>query len=317
MRTFLAPPIALAGLVVGCLAGCGNAASLGGPDAGAAGPDLTATPTSQRLVSSDYALTGGQEVYLCKRFTLTSDLLVRAITPSSDVGTHHQVLGVDPNKSAPDGLGPCGSNLEFDVASWQLLFASGVGSPTLSMPEGVALILHAGDQLVLQMHLLNASPGQVTGTASLDIATYPPGTPVTAAEMLLAGPVPDSHLVADVPTGPGHVVKGLCTMTAPTRLFAVFPHMHQIGRHIQVTTTVAGASSTLYDADYQFTEQVFKEFTPIDLAKGDSVHVTCTYDNETGKPVQFGQSSLQEMCFAISYVSPPLPGSTFGDFCFF
>ena len=105
-------------------------------------------------------------------------------------------------------------------------------------------------------------------------------------------------------------------MTAATRYFAVFPHMHQIGRHIQVSALVGGQSQMLYDADYQFTDQVFKEWAPIDLAQGDSIHVTCTYDNETGQPVAFGSSSLQEMCFAISYLAPPLPGSVFGAFCF-
>ena len=105
-------------------------------------------------------------------------------------------------------------------------------------------------------------------------------------------------------------------MFLSTNYFAVFPHMHQIGKHIKVTTTVSGTARTLYDADYSFNDQVFAEFAPIAMHKGDQIGVTCTYDNETGKPVSFGQSSFNEMCFAISYLYPPVPPSQFGPFCF-
>jgi hypothetical protein len=273
-------------------------------------------PGTMRLVSHDYSLAAGQEIYLCKHFTISSDVLIGSITPLNGPATHHEVLGIDTKKSQPDGVAECGDQAaEFDMLNWSMLFASGAGSPALHIPKGAALRLHAGDQIIFQMHLLNALNTPTQGTAALDIVPVDPATMPIDAQMILAGPLPDPSATPAIPVGTGQLVKGKCTLPAATNYFAVFPHMHQIGRHIQVTVTQGGASKSIYDSDYTFSNQVFAEFSPLPLAKGDQIGVTCTYDNMTGTPVPFGLSSLQEMCFAISYLYPPVPTAHFGDFC--
>lgn len=286
----------------------------GGGDAGGVVADL-ASSSGSRLVSAEYSLNPGEEAYLCKRFTATRDLNIRKITPVNGLATHHELLGVDLSHQYGDGMVDCTDKVEFDVIAWRMLFASGVGSPSLSTPDGVALVVHAGDQLVFQMHLLNASPKAVQSAASIDIETMAAAEVKSEANLVLAGPLPDSRITADIPVGPNHVVSARCTLKQAVNYFAVFPHMHQTGTHIKVTSTVAGKSAVLHDADYSFANQTFDRFAPIALAPGDSIGVTCTYDNETGKPVHFGQSSLDEMCFAISYVYPP-PKNDAGPFCF-
>jgi hypothetical protein len=133
--------------------------------------------------------------------------------------------------------------------------------------------------------------------------------------MILAGPLSDSRVTPSIPVGPNQIVSGGCTLPSDTKYFAVFPHMHQIGTHIKVDAVVGGTTMNLYDNDYSFNNQDFAEFTPIAMAKGDKVNVTCTYDNETGMPVKFGQSSYNEMCYAISYFYPPISTGSFGDIC--
>jgi hypothetical protein len=268
-----------------------------------------------RLISADYKLDAGQEQYLCQRTTLTKDFYITAMTPSSGPGTHHEVLGIDTSHSHSDGVTPCGGQEIADIFNWTLLFASGLNSPALTMPDGVALHVHAGDQLVMQMHLLNATQSAVSSTAYIDVATVDGSTLPTEAQMILAGPIPDSRITSDIPVGDNQIVDGGCTLTADTHYFAVFPHMHQIGKHIQVRAVVGGNANTLYDADYSFDNQTFAEFSPLSMKKGDRIEVTCTYDNETGMPVSFGTSSYEEMCFAISYLYPPLPTGQLGDFC--
>jgi len=282
-----------------------------GCNGGAPSPQLQ---PSMRLLTADYQLAAGQETYLCKWVTMTEDLLIHSITPVDGQATHHQVLAIESTKNIPDGLKPCGTQAEFDILTWKMLFASGVGSPTLTMPDNVALPVHAGDQLVLQLHLLNASNQAISSTAALDVVTLEPTAQPQEAQMFLAGPMPVRQVTPDIPVGDNQVVNGSCMFEDTAHYFAVFPHMHQIGKHIQVTTTNAGKTSTIYDADYSFNNQVFAEFKPIEMKPADTIGVTCTYDNETGKPVHFGQSSLDEMCFAISYVYPPT-AMGFGGFC--
>ena len=69
----------------------------------------------------------------------------------------------------------CQTNGESDLIAWQMLYASGVNTPTLQLPGAVSLDLHKGDQRALQMHLLNASKHAVTGTASLFVTEWPAG----------------------------------------------------------------------------------------------------------------------------------------------
>jgi Copper type II ascorbate-dependent monooxygenase, C-terminal domain len=272
------------------------------------------TPSVMRLISNDYSLAAGQEKFICIRKTVATDLLITEITPVNGQATHHQVLGVDPAMASPDGVSDCASASEFNVLKWKMLFASGVNSPPLTMPAGAALKIAAGQQLVFQMHLLNATQSPVDSSASVDVKLLPAGATADEAQMILAGPIPDHRVTPDIDVGI-QTVTGKCTIKADTHYFAVFPHMHQIGTHIAVTATVGGTVQTLYDADYTFNNQDFKEWAPIAMTAGDTVGVTCTYDNETGAPVQFGQSSYNEMCYAISYFYPPLPTGTLGDFC--
>jgi hypothetical protein len=44
------------------------------------------------------------------------------------------------------------------------------------------------------------------------------------------------------------------------------------------------------------------------MAAGDRVRVECTHQNTTGSTVRFGDSSLQEMCFAGLYRYPAAGG---------
>jgi len=270
-------------------------------------------PGTERLVSSDYTLAAGQEIYTCKRVTMTTDVWIHSITPVNGIGTHHQLLAIDPNPQSPDGIeSPC----DPLQPTWQMLFASGVNSPTLAMPDGVAFHLSKGDQIVFQMHLLNASADAVTSKASLDIVALDAAKVQYEAEMVLAGPPPIPTIAHfQIPPGDNQVISDSCTFPGASNFYALFPHMHKLGKHIKVSTIIGGTTNVIWDQDYQFTNQQFTSFDPIPMQKGDQIHVDCTYDNETGATVPMGESSNQEMCFAISYRYPKLPLGTFGALC--
>ncbi|MGZ7022996.1 MAG: monooxygenase [Ilumatobacteraceae bacterium] len=270
-------------------------------------------PGSLRLVSSDYTLAAGQEIYICKRVTMKEDVWIHAITPVDGVGTHHELLAIDPNPQLGDGIeSPC----DPLQPTWNMLFASGVNSPSLTMPDGVAFHVNKGDQMVFQMHLLNATPDTITSKASLDVIAVDAAQVQNEAEMVLAGPPPIATLTRfQIPPGDNQVISSSCTMTGASNFYALFPHMHKLGRHIKVSTIIGGATNVIWDNDYKFTEQGFTSFDPIPMQMGDKIHVDCTYDNDTGAVVPMGESSNQEMCFAISYRFPKLPPSQFGALC--
>jgi hypothetical protein len=184
------------------------------------------------------------------------------------------------------------------------------------MPDGVAFHINKGDQIVFQLHLLNATQDVVSSTASLDVIAVDASRVQNEAEMVLAGPPPIATLTRfQIPPGDNQVVSDTCTFTGASNYYALFPHMHKLGKHIKVTTIVGGVSNVIWDNDYQFTEQTFTSFDPIPMQMGDKIHVDCTYNNDTGVTVPMGESSNQEMCFAISYRYPKLPLSIYGALC--
>jgi hypothetical protein len=62
----------------------------------------------------------------------------------------------------------------------------------------------------------------------------------------------------------------------------------------------------LYDQPYDFNEQ---KFSLLDQAlvttAGGRLTIECTYMNPTGNTVVFGESTNQEMCYALTFVYPP------------
>lgn len=283
----------------------------GGPDGGSGGPDggqgvADAGPGATRIIEAEYTIPDGSEFYQCARITASEDLWIKKITPVNGAGTHHLVLGIDPTPG-PEGTGPCSAS---EVAGYNVLFASGVGSPSLSMPEGVALLVPKGQQMVLNVHLFNTTDVPISSSAAIDVELSPPVAPEMTAEVILAG-----NVMFSIPPGDNQVVNGRCTMSGNTNFFAVFPHMHQLGKHIKIWARKGGTDMVVYDSPYQFEEQEFASFTPIPLANGDQIRVECTYNNTTGSTVTFGDSSNQEMCFAISYRYPKLGNGPFGSIC--
>jgi len=86
-------------------------------------------------------------------------------------------------------------------------------------------------------------------------------------------------------------------VTKPQTLFAVFPHMHQLGTHIKTTVTAGGVAR-------EFDHQAFIPFEPIQIAAGDTITTECTWNNTTAAPVTYGESSTTEMCYSIMYRYP-------------
>ena len=83
-------------------------------------------------------------------------------------------------------------------------------------------------------------------------------------------------------------------------VFAILPHMHQMGRHLTFWHTPAGGDEqVVFDRDYDFDAQHLEMYDPfVELAPGDTIRVECTWDNATNETVTFGESSNDEMCFA-------------------
>jgi hypothetical protein len=249
------------------------------------------------LVDGAWELKGGEEGYRCARLTASEDLYIKEFQPIAPLGTHHTLLSVNEMPVGPDGIHVCGSAENGHTT----LLGSGVGENYSAgpLPEGVAYKIPKGTQLNLNLHLFNTSDAPLKGLSGVRVRTTTADKVKQFAQVTLAGTISLS-----IPRGKS-TAKGKCTMKSDATVFAVSPHMHQLGTHLKAVANRTGSEPvTLYDGPYDFNEQRQFPADKLNLKAGDTIDVECTFDNTTDRMVAFGESSLDEMCFIGLYRYP-------------
>jgi hypothetical protein len=250
----------------------------------------TSTSAWTRIVEGSWTLQPGKEdPRHCTKVLLDRDIWVSAIRPVHPFGTHHTLLTLGDEKS------DCTTAITNG-----LLYAAGVGSEGLTLPPGAAIKLPAGKYLNLGLHIYNPSDEEISGTSAMEIQEIAAEDVKYESEAVLAGP-----FAITLPPGKETVVSSRCDVQTDQHVYALFPHMHQLGTHIKTTFTVGGKETVIHDGSYTFDEQLQIPLDPIpELTAGDSVSTECTYVNTLPKTVTFGESSDAEMCFSILFRYP-------------
>jgi len=234
------------------------------------------------------------ERFFCFSFTLDEAIFVDEIRVEARPVVHHVIYS---KTSSPDPEGFFECEVLFQN-NWVPLFVSGTGEASLAMPEGAGHVLDKGTQLTLQIHLLNATPEEVTETVPLHLhkMAEPPDEPV---EVVVFG-----TMNITLPPGQESEVVGLCSSDSSMNIFSAFPHMHLLGRSLVVEAgpdedhLVEVFRRDPYDFDDQHLEPL-----QFEIAEGDAVRVTCGYDNHLDETVTFGESTTHEMCFLIAFAT--------------
>lgn len=293
--------LALGCVVLPFLVACGSNADEGTPAEQKQTPDPVGETMGEwkELITGDWTMPPGKEGYVCARKTVDHDMYITSFDAINPFGTHHTLLTYgDPDKE--DGVIDCSVAENRNLS----LFGSGVGTDPLALPEGTAIRVPKGQQILLNLHLYNANDEDLSGLSGTRIIEIPESDVTDLAEGILAGTVRLS-----IPPNEEKTHTGYCTMSQDTTVFAVAPHMHQLGVHERVFLEPEGGEPIkIHDEPYSFDEQSYRLIEPVELAKGDRVRVECTHRNTTAKTVTFGESSFQEMCFAGLYRVPATGG---------
>jgi hypothetical protein len=247
-----------------------------------------------RLMEADWELSPTSEGYRCMSFTVPEDVLIGAFSPRMPVGTHHASFEVTAAPVRADRVYACSAASQGD----KRLQGGGAGSEPTFLPEGIAMRVHRGEQITMNLHLFNVTDETLTGRSGMWIKTVSESEVEHEAETILAGP-----LTLTVPVGRS-TQRGGCTVPQDTTVFAVGPHMHQKGVHMRVTAAIDGEEVELYDDAYDFFHQVMHPIEAVKLRTGDIVSVECTYENDSDATIYWGDSSLDEMCFVALSMYP-------------
>ncbi|HLK40959.1 MAG TPA: hypothetical protein VKU41_29615 [Polyangiaceae bacterium] len=273
-------------LVIAGAAGCGS---------GSKTPTTSSTPSSDAFSISTPAVTvaAGEERYVCYAKTLDSDVSVDSFSYVGVPLVHHVFFS---RAMAPETEGVTECDVLFKT-TWAPLFVAGASAAKLDYPAGAASILKKGTQLVVQLHLLNASSkdGQPSVTIDMHRSTAANPSPVGLYAF-------GTQRISLAPNATGSVSYE-CAPNRDVTSFANFPHMHRLGTSVTLEVSDgAGGYRMAYSREpYDFNNQ-YLDSTTLHVPKGTMTRITCNYDNTTPAAVNYGESTNDEMCFLVVFM---------------
>jgi hypothetical protein len=292
--TSLVPVLALASTL-----GCSSSSDV--PAQAANGVLDAAVAADFVMESDDFTIDPGSEKYYCYTAHMDADTAFHSFSIGSYKTVHHMFFA---QTLAPEQEGLHECPVLFKT-SWLPLFTTGKGATRLDLPEGSALKLKKGDQVVMQLHLLNTGPAPLTERVKISANT------LDASEVRYnAALYPFGTSVFEVPPKQKSTVTHDCTMDLDMEIFVMFPHMHRLGTEMAFQVGKDAASlADVWRGKYDFDNQQLLP-TKISLHAGDYTRVECNYDNPTDQTIHYGESTNTEMCFFATFIKdgPQLNG---------
>jgi hypothetical protein len=235
-----------------------------------------------------FTVPAASEVYKCQTFANPfggRDTDVKTYEEHMTLGSHHMFLFFMPN--AVNGpLGDCPSGgLEFHPYP----FTSQEPDATLTFPDGVGSLVPATMGFMLNAHFVNVGAQDFQASLTVTMHVADPGTVTQHAGEVFMN---DATIVIS-PSNLPQTASATCTLPQDITVLGSGSHMHR--RATQFTATAGG--QTLYQTT-SWNSPVPAVYTPpLQLTKGTNVTFSCTYVNDTGQPLTFGESARNNvMC---------------------
>jgi mono/diheme cytochrome c family protein len=175
------------------------------------------------------------------------------------------------------------------------------GKPEKTLPLDVGVHMPANGTLKMTTHYNNKSAG---AKAELDssgvevcVTRKPRKNTAFTFPFTASATAPAGRRVDNVNT---------CTVKADQEIHLVTssPHMHKLGVHAKFEVIRAdGTREVITDKPFDFEEQT-DDVIDVVVKNGDKIATTCSYMNDTGRTVNFGQNTDQEMCFNFALYYP-------------
>jgi len=272
-------------------------------------PDLVLEPTAEYDVAAE-----GADEYRCFVLDpkLAEDRYVTAVEfrPGNARIVHHLMTYIDAKGDSlafdarDDGLGysSTGTGPGFmplgDLGGW------GPGMQPSRLEEGTGYYLPAGARIVMEAHYHKSGRREKDRSRiGLHFAKGPIRKRVR------------SHVILNmsflIPAGAKrHKVSATWTVKEDIHAVAVIPHMHLLGREIEVTATYPDGNtlSLVHIREWDFNwQETYQYRKPVALPAGTKVQVVGFFDNSPDNPNQpraepravgFGEETTDEMCVA-------------------
>jgi len=320
-----------------------NAATLIPPPQISLDADTTLAPIAP------YTVDGDQDQFTCftldPQLTETMWITGAQIEPGNPKVVHHVLVFDDPegqSATLADANGRWDCSQDLGVSDLSLVSAWAPGDIPMRTPPDVGMPITPGHRLFMQIHYHPTGTGAADPDSTKVALQWTSSRPSKQTVLMLIGnssstndgldPDPDDRGTAEFRI-PADIPDHIESMTYPIDdtgsypIWVVGTHMHMIGTDMRITlhhgepTTDEPADECLIETpgwDFNW-QRGYAYNAPIDelpkLHHGDTLHLTCTYDNTMDNPgtrtalaqkgldaptdVYLGETTLDEMCLGV------------------
>jgi len=281
--------------------------------AGCGGGDSTSPsggkPDVWNVVSQRAWTIGAQnEGYVCHAPQVTSDEYITGFRVASPPAAQAEVYLL--LRDAPANA----TDFECNFASLQgseLVYAASYGADSIKFSEGKGVHVAAGQYLLLVIHMNNTADTAVSVTTTIEGRVGAAADVTTPVDMVLAGTV-NIQIQSD---GQTHESTGGCIPVSSSHVIALLPLMRSFGTHQRVDVIADAGTQTLVDAVFDPTHVRFTTLaSDASWPGGSQMKVTCSYVNNSGATVNFGDNSGSETCFNAVYRYPAVAATSTAPF---
>lgn len=248
-----------------------------------------------------------RELFTRKMVGNTQDIYVNRYETKMRSGSHHFVAYDFQNKSALPALNdlrdlrnPDNSlNLITAITMSNHVYLAGSQAQYQDyvFPEGAALLIPAGASFDLNSHFVNKTSTVMKGEAQINFYTVDKSTVQHVVQTLNL-----SNTNLNLPANSRVTMTKSFTFDKPRKVLTLTSHMHKMGEKfvIKIKGGTRDGEVVYTSTDWEHPDIItFK--TPIDLKKGEGLTSEITYNNTTGKTINFGLTSEDEMGIIFGY----------------
>ncbi|HEV8432001.1 MAG TPA: ascorbate-dependent monooxygenase [Thermoanaerobaculia bacterium] len=257
------------------------------------------------------------DMYRC--FTLPTNLpadtYVSAIDihPGDRASVHHVIayidtsgdsVNLDANDPGPGYTSFGGPGFTITNPNASSLGGWAPGMRALNLPSDIAFLLPANSRVVLQVHYHphDGAPKADQTSIGIYFAKQKP------KQILRILPLVNDMFTIP-PNDPAYQVSASFTTPVAAHLWLIAPHMHLLGRKMNVNMTFGSQQSCLINIDdWDFNWQgIYRFVNPVPAFPFTTFKMTATFDNSDSnprnpnfppKPVSWGESTTDEMAIA-------------------
>ena len=277
--------------------GCKYQPSAHTSDPGKSGLDVQIAP---------FSVPPGTEVQNCFYLKVPSDvdLDLGHVVIDFAQGTHHMHVYYG-DEQHDDGVEECFTAVDFD--KWHLLVGSQKPHLEWELPPAVAFHVQAHQQLLVQVHFVNAST--LTTTDNMASGTIHFDTRAPSEVTAYMGSIFGQQRAIDIKPHAKQSIDGVCKLPHDLSLGALAGHYHFKGQDFTASRMHADATNDdPFYATSNFAEpkfQIYGEADPMRFVAGERILWHCDYVNDSDMEVLFGPKELtQEHCNMFAFYYP-------------